>query len=181
MGADLPSSLVDEYLVVQCQLGDAGAFTRLVRRWHPKLLRHAHRLTQDPDAARDVTQESWVAVVRSLATLRDPARFRGWVLRIVANKSRDWIRREQARRLAATRAAAPARVDSGPRSEPDAVQSVRSGLLRLAPNQRLVLTWFYLEDMSIREIARTLSIPEGTVKSRLHHARNALRSLLEEV
>ncbi len=174
-----PSALVDEYLVVQCQLKDATAFARLVRRWHPRIVRHAYRLTQDRDIAGDIAQDTWIAVVRGLSSLRDPARFKAWVLRIVANKARDWIRREQVRRRAVRQADADPGI-SGPERESGAVQRVRAELTRLGPDQRVVLTWHYLEEMPIREIAEALSIPEGTVKSRLYHARIALRSLLED-
>ncbi|NIR42694.1 MAG: RNA polymerase sigma factor, partial [Gemmatimonadetes bacterium] len=92
MNERTPASVLDEYLVVESQLGDRVAFARLVDRWHARLLRHAYHYTQDGEAARDVAQESWIAVVRGLRSLEDPARFRAWVLRIVANKARDWIR-----------------------------------------------------------------------------------------
>ena len=62
----------------------------------------------------------------------------------------------------------------------DAVARIREGIVRLDGDQRLILTWFYLEEMSVREIADALSIPVGTVKSRLFHARSALRACLEE-
>ena len=95
MSQRTPSSALDEFLIVQSQLGDSEAFTQLVERWHPRLLRHAYHLTQDREAAGDVAQESWMAIVRGMGSLRDPARFRAWALRIVANKARDWIRRKK--------------------------------------------------------------------------------------
>ena len=172
-----PSSVLDEYLVVESQLGDSAAFARLVERWHSSLVRYAYHFTQDAEAARGV---------RGLRSLRDPARFRGWALRIVANKARDWVRREQARGRVArsAEAAAPRDEPTGMNAEAaspdDRVQRVRAGLDELEPNQRLVLSWFYLEEMSVREIAEALAVPVGTVKSRLFHARNALRTRLEE-
>lgn len=189
MSERAPSSVLDEYLVVQSQLRDEGAFARLVRRWHPRLLRHAYHFTRDAEAARDVAQESWMAVVRGLGTLRDPARFRPWALRIVANKGRDWVRREQARRKAVLGAEEDAPWEAGASAGPgavagpgasEAVLRVRAGLAGLEPEQRLVLTWYYLEEMSVREIAEALSIPSGTVKSRLFNARRALERRLEE-
>jgi RNA polymerase sigma-70 factor (ECF subfamily) len=170
---------VDEYLVVESQLGNARAFARLVRRWHPRLVRHAHDLTQDVDAAKDVTQDSWMAVVRGLGSLRDPARFKAWILRIVANKSRDWIRREQARRHAMQRAEI-SDTTSADTSRAEAIQRVRASLGALEPGQRQILAWFYLDGMSLSEIAAALSIPEGTVKSRLFYARQALRACVTE-
>lgn len=172
------ASVLDEYLVVQSQLGDAGAFARLVERWHPRLLRQAHHYTRDGDAARDVVQESWIGVMRGLRSLRDPARFKAWALRLVANKARDWVRREQIRRKAADRADPPG--GGGEGAPPEAVRQVRAALAELAPDYRLVVTWFYLEGMSVGEIAEALAVPPGTVKSRLFYARNALRDRLEE-
>lgn len=180
-----PLSVLDEYLVVQSQLGDPSAFARLVERWHPRLVRHAYHRTQDRDAALDVVQDSWLAVVRGLRSLRDPARFRPWVLRIVANKARDWIRRRQARRRATRRAevaasSAAAAPGETPASGADPARRVRAGLAELDESQRRILTCFYLEEMSVRQIAEAFSIPIGTVKSRLFHARKALRARMEE-
>jgi RNA polymerase sigma-70 factor (ECF subfamily) len=62
----------------------------------------------------------------------------------------------------------------------EAVERVRIAFGKLDVDQRTILTWFYMEEMSVREIAEALSIPPGTVKSRLYHARHALRACLEE-
>lgn len=172
------SSVLDEYLVIESRLGDAQAFSRLVRRWHSRFLRHAHRFTRDMDAARDVTQDSWIAIMRGLRSLRDPALFRAWAFRIVANKARDWVRREQARRRAGEDVEVAETSDPSRRS--GANRRLRAALESLEPGQRTVLTRFYLEEMSVREIADSLDIPAGTVKSRLFYARNALRDALEE-
>ena len=171
--------VLDEYLVVQSQLGDAVAFRRLVRRWQGRVLRRAEYLVRDRDAAQDVAQESWMAVIRGLRSLRDPARFPAWTLQIVAHKSRDWVRREEARTRAMRRAVAEPEPSA---SAPAAclVERVRAGLAALDPARRSVLRWFYLEGMSVAEIADVLDIPPGTVKSRLFHAREALRGRLEE-
>ena len=172
-------TVLDEYLVVRSQLGDADAFRRLVRRWHGRVLVRALHLTRDPEAAEDVAQESWVAVIRGLRGLRDPARFPAWTLRIVAHKSRDWIRREEARRRAALRAEPDPSAPDTPELAAS-IERVRAGLARLDPARRSILRRFYLEGMSVAEIAEALGIPSGTVKSRLFHARDALKALLEE-
>ena len=89
------------------------------------------------------------------------------------------MRREQSRRRGDQRAnVAGSDAEAPPVSDP--LQRVRAGLDELEPKERLVLTWFYLEEMSVREIAEVLSVPIGTVKSRLFHARSALRAHLEE-
>ena len=174
-----PSEVIDEYLVLQGQAGEPEAFQRLVVRWQPRLLSHAFRYTRNSEAARDIVQDTWVAIIKGISTLDDPTRFRPWAYRIVANKARDWVRREQARRRASAGAAA---ADPAPHPVAPAghVARIREGIAQLEPDQRLILTWFYLEDMSLREVAEALSIPVGTVKSRLFHARAALRSRLTE-
>jgi RNA polymerase sigma-70 factor (ECF subfamily) len=171
--------VLDELLVLRCQCGDAGALELLARRWHPRMLRDAAHLTGDADAARDVAQEAWIGIARNLSRLRDPARFRIWAHRIVVHKSRDWIRREQANRRAVQRVPDQAEQPSTEQHS-DEVTRVKASLGKLPADQRTVLSWFYLEEMSVREIAEALSIPEGTVKSRLYNARNALRGHLEE-
>jgi RNA polymerase sigma-70 factor (ECF subfamily) len=171
--------VLDEYLVVRSQLGDAEAFGRLVRRWHGRLLRQAGLYTGDGEPAKDVVQESWIAIVRGLGSLQDPARFRAWAFRIVANKARDWVRREDARRRAAGRLAAEPTPDL-PTSGSVRVERVRAGLAELEPAQRCVLDWFYLEGMSVAEMAEALDVPPGTVKSRLFYARRALAERLKE-
>jgi RNA polymerase sigma factor (sigma-70 family) len=172
------AAVLDEYLVIQSQLGDAEAFARLVRRWNGQLLRHAYSFTRSAEAAKDVSQETWMAIVRGLRALHDPARFRAWAFRIVANKARDWVRREQARRRYTDQfeTAAPA----GDTSTTDSLERVRAGLAAMEPGHRRVLTWFYVDGMSVEEIARMLDIPAGTVKSRLFYARSALRARVQE-
>ena len=171
--------VLDELLVLRCQGGDAKALEVLAGRWHPQVLRYAAHLTGDSEAARDVAQETWIAIARGIRRLQDPGRFRSWAYKIVVHKSRDWIRKEQAGRRALCRVA--------DRSEPcstdgqsEDVARIVAALAELPADQRTILSWFYLEEMSVRDIAEALSIPEGTVKSRLYHARNALRECVEE-
>jgi len=174
----LVASVLDEYLVVQSQLGNAEAFGCLVRRWQPRLLRQAYCFTRHREAARDVAQESWIAIMAGLRSLREPARFPAWAFRIVANKGRDWVRREQARRRVARRVEVEPARETGPPA--GLLARVRQALGELAPEQHGILTWFYLEEMSLAEIAEALEVPVGTVKSRLFYARNALRARLKE-
>ncbi len=177
------TNVLDEYLVTRSQLGDSQAFRQLVARWHRLLVQQASHITRDDEAARDIVQESWIGIVRGLGRLRDPARFRAWAMRIVANKARDWIRRQQSYRRFTNQVEEAARMSEDlPAEDPagNEIGRVRAGLADLDAEQRMILTWFYMEEMSVREIADVLSIPVGTVKSRLFKARKALRHRLEE-
>jgi RNA polymerase sigma-70 factor (ECF subfamily) len=173
----------DELLVLQCQEGDADALRTLIARWQPRLGSLAWRLTGQREAARDIVQDTWLAIVRGLRRLDDPARFRSWAYRIVSNKCADWTRRRVVRRNAATEiqnASATAGNDTSTATDSaDDVARLRHALAKLPQEQRAILSLHYLDGMSIAEIARVLAVPAGTVKSRLFHARGRLRQTLE--
>lgn len=175
----------DELLVLQCQHGDAEALKTLIARWHPRLGRMAWRLTAEREAARDIVQEAWLAIVRGLRRLDDPARFRSWAYRIVRNKCADWTRRRVVQRNAAQEmqdAAINAGAESATETDPAGdVARLRNALAELPNEQRAILSLHYLDGMSIAEIAAALDVPKGTVKSRLYHARNRLKQTLERI
>ena len=104
--------------------------------------------------------------------------FRAWAYRIVANKCADWLRRRQRERLDAS-AHHPAE-PSAPGSD-RSQDELQTALRDLPADRREILVLRYLDELSTAEIAEVLGIPEGTVKSRLHHARNHLREVLERV
>jgi RNA polymerase sigma-70 factor (ECF subfamily) len=179
-----PDRAFDEYLVALSQAGSADALDGLVRRWTPRLLRYAARMlggSGATEAARDVVQETWLGVVRGLRGLRDPAQFPAWIYGIATRKCADAIRRRVRRRqvdLAAGR-------NAGERAPADEAGAERrldldSAIRALPDEQRAVIHLFYREDLTVEEVAAALAIPPGTVKSRLHYAREALKRHLEE-
>lgn len=179
-----PEAILDELLVLRCQAGDGWALQRLAERWHPRLLRHAQRLTGQKDATDDAVQEAWLAIVRGVARLDDPARFPAWAYRITANKCRDRIRRAQRRRRVRDRLAhepRPDAIDPEPAMAPEerAGHSLGPALAALPADRRSLLAMFYNDGLSVREISEALGIAVGTVKSRLFHTRKMLRRSLE--
>ena len=175
-----PDDVYDELLVIRCRESDTAALAELVRRWQPRLMRHAMRLTGRGDEAADVVQEAWLAIVRGIRRLDDPACFRRWAYRILTNKCADWTRRRQRERAGqASLADEPANCIPPPGHSQGDLAAIRSALRTLPNHQRAILAMFYLDGMPIRLIADALSLPEGTVKSRLHHARNHLKDVLE--
>lgn len=162
--------IVDEILVMDCQSGRAKALDLLVSRWQKRLWRYACRLTGDAEGAWEVTQESWLGIVRGIRRLNDPALFRPWAYRIVTNKANDWIKQKIKR--------SPSELESPLEPQGHDNQQIRETaadleaiLVRLGERSRTVLTLYYLEELDIAEITRVLNIPAGTVKSRLHTAR----------
>jgi RNA polymerase sigma factor (sigma-70 family) len=176
-----PDDIFDELLVLRCQDGDAEALVELVHRWRPRLLRHAQRLTSIPDAADDVVQAAWVAILRGLSRLEDPACFRRWAYRITTHKCADWVRsrqRDRAHAIPLTQEPVDEKLEA--ESAQDDVAALVAALKELPPDQKMVLSMCYLDDMPLAEIADALGLPLGTVKSRLHYARLKLKQHLEK-
>jgi len=176
---DTSERALDEYLVSLSQAGSVEALDGLARRWTPRLQRYAARLLagcgDSADAARDVVQETWVGAIRGLRGLRDPAQFPAWIYGIATRKCADAIRSDMRRRRFDAEIAAgdPATLTSSER-QIDLADAIRG----LPPIHRAVVHLFYREDLSVEEIASVLGVPAGTVKSRLHHAREALKQQL---
>lgn len=138
-------------------------------------------MTGSEEAAWDVLQETWIAVTKGIRRLEDAAAFPAWVYRIASNKSRDWVRRESRRRQAH-------RDYRGEHLESRVQESQEVGregsldeILRGLPKEtQQILQLRYEQEFDTREIAEVLSVPEGTVKSRLYHARKKLKQHLKE-
>ena len=177
-----PNRILDQYLVCAARVGDGDAWRRLVSRWQPKLLAHAWRLLGNSDRARDAVQDAWVDIWRGLSHLEDAAAFPAWAYKIVtrrsqrsfqgADRERQWVTEDQADLLMSERGSGEHAADLAM-----VMEAVRS----LPAPQRSALALFYLEDMSVAEVAVALDVPPGTVKTRLMHARNKLRVKLEGV
>lgn len=168
----------DELLVLRCQDGDRPAFAELVKRWQGRLFGHALQLTGRRDAAQDAVQETWLAIVRQLSRIDDPAHFAGFAHRILARRCADWTRGQSRRRRLRDEVSAargPQRSASTAERDSDA-ERIREALSRLPTDRRVVVALHYLHDLSVAEIASMLDLPSGTVKSRLHAARVQLRA-----
>lgn len=173
-------SIEDQLLVMAAQGGDADSLGELARRWHHRHWLHARNLLGNADDARDVCQDAWLSICRGIRRLTDPAAFPAWAYRIVTNKAADFIRRRQSQRN--RDAAVASEMESSANANPDAndaTERIQQGMLALAADERALLSLFYLDDLSTAEVAEVLGIPRGTVKSRMHQARNRLRQILE--
>ena len=180
----------DDALVRRARTGDAAAFEALVDARIDRCYRLAWSiLSNDADAA-DATQDALVSAWRQLPRLRNPATFDGWLNRIVANAALMARRRRVRRREVSVRAAYPS--DETPQPEPDQDPQARTAMDefvendaiarafdRLRPQDRVILVLHHVEERPVAEIARSLGIPVGTTKSRLHAARRALEKAME--
>ena len=168
------SNLVDELLVMDAQDGDRQAMHKLVERWQRRLWQHAYRLTSDSEAAWDITQQSWLGIIRGLRRLHDPANFKAWAYKITTNKSIDWIRRREALRQISIEEIQ----DQEHKEKKDT--GIKELLEKLDTRKRAALSLYYFERLSIPEISAALNIPKGTVKSRLDRARKELKKLWQQ-
>jgi len=166
--------LVDEILVMDCQSGSVRALEILVSRWQKRLWRYAYNLTGDSEAAWDITQESWLGIIKGLRKLQDPAKFKAWVYRITTNKSIDWIRKSKAVKQIGIE-----EIEEQQSSQKKDT-GVKELLEKLDIRKQVVLSLYYFEQLSVPEISVALKIPKGTVKSRLHSARKELKELWQQ-
>jgi len=159
------SNIQNQLLVMDAQSGDAGAMEKLVSRWQKRLWLHALRLTGETQAAWDVTQQTWLAIIKGLRKLHDPANFRAWAYKITTNKSIDWIKKAKTNK----------HVSMEQIHEHQCKEQKDTGihelLERLEMRKKVVLCLYYFEQFTVPEISIALKIPKGTVKSRLHSAR----------
>jgi len=174
------AQIYDELLVIKCRQGDKDAFDELVGRWQKRLWHYAFKVTGSESAAWDIVQETWYGIIKGIRKLEDVSVFPRWAFGIANNKCADWLRgQRQQHRL-------NNELTKRTQSEPDKKQngdekteSLRSAIEKLSPDRRALLILRYHEDFDTGQIAEILSVPEGTVKSRLHRTMDQLRKIVE--
>lgn len=163
-------------LIERAREGDHDAFATLLDARLARLDAAARLILRDGELARDAVQEAMIRAWRDLPGLRDPERFDAWLHRLTVNACLDLIRRRKRRVIEvelspidhpATRDVATHLADR---------QLIDGALARLDPGHRAVVALHYLLGMPLPEVARTLGIPPGTAKSRLHYALAAMRT-----
>jgi len=168
---------IDALLAVRCQLGEREAFDALIRRWARPLRRHVARVAGDAQAADELVQDIWLRVVQGIARLQDPFKFRSWLFGIAHRRLMDEMRGRYGPTPVELDADALAAGD-GDADRELVARELERGLARLPPVERDVLSLFYLEELSLADVAQALAVPVGTVKSRLYRARQLLRQQL---
>ena len=179
----------DDALVRRAQAGDAASFEMLVDTRIDRCYRLAWSILSNHADAADATQDALVAAWRQLPRLREPAAFDGWLNRIVANAALT-MRRRRGRLREVTELPHPNDDPSPPEEPRDPLartamdefvdnDAIGRAFDHLRPKDRMILVLRHVEERPVAEIARSLGIPVGTAKSRLHSARKALERALE--
>lgn len=174
--------IYDEYLVAAAMTGDRAALSRLVARWHPRLVRHAWRLLGDADRAKDMAQEAWVEILRGLARLDDVAAFPAWAYRITTRRCQREFQRKGREPFDGEVEESEVIAESPERATGEfaaELSLVIAAIGTLPGPQRAALALFYIDELSVAEIAIATDVAPGTVKTRLMHARRKVRALLE--
>ena len=169
---------MDQSLVVRARDGDREAFAGLVRAVGDRHYALAYRLLRDPDLAQDAYQETMVTAWRQLAYLREPDRFEAWTRRILVRQCYAETKRRS--RLTSTGSIAEA-LPSGT-DDARAIldrDELERGFRELSMDHRAVVVLHHYLGLSLVEVAETLGIPQGTARSRLHYATQALRRSLD--
>jgi len=185
-----PAVETDEQLVARLQGGDDAAFEQLVERYRNDLYRFLVRFTSSRSWAEDVFQDSFFQVYQSAHTFDTTKRFKPWLFKIAANKARDQLRKNKRRKAVSLNLTVGGSTSASGGGEAELVDlmegdwqspveqtsgqelgdNVRDMVDAMPDHLREVLMMAYFQQMPYRDVAEALSIPLGTVKSRLHAA-----------
>ncbi len=173
---------VEAGLISRCQAGDKEAFEELVKQYAGRATGIAHALVGNHADALDASQEAFARAWRSIRRFKGNARFFTWYSTILRNTCISLLRRRKRRRMSQLPDEHP---EDSPHVDPQALavrneqtQRVWAAVLSLPVKHREVIVLNHFQQMSYKQIAQTLAVPIGTVTSRLHKARAALREKL---
>lgn len=170
----------DNQLLARVRAGDQLALQTLYGRHHVKIYRFALRLLRDETTAEDVVSEVFIDVWRSAAQFEGRSEASTWLLAMARNKAYSALRRRKEAPLDEAAAAEIADESDDPEvaaQKESKGARLRECLLRLSPEHRAVIDLVYYHDKSIEEVAQIVGAPEGTVKTRMFHARKRLAEL----
>lgn len=164
-------------LIERAAQGERDSLSELVRQNYPVVYRFCVRRL-GPELGQDAAQETFVTMQKSLKGYKGQGSFSTWLLGIAHNNVRNFSRRRKAEPLPLAEW-----IEDGDSPEPGLIQRdlLRKALSRLSEDHRQAVLMHEIEGLSYQEIAAILQVPEGTIKSRLHHAFRSLRASLTEV
>jgi RNA polymerase sigma-70 factor (ECF subfamily) len=189
----------DRKLVDEAQRGDNDAFKSLVQKYHKKVYSIALGMVHNPEDALDISQEAFIKVHKYLDNFKGSSSFYTWLYRIVINLCIDFLRREGRYASVGYEDGQSTATATGDASTGDPViaadqtwhpgqelgrrevgDQITKAIEALSPNHRAVILMREVEGLSYREMSDVLNCSQGTIMSRLHHARFKLRRLLKD-
>lgn len=172
----------DGELVARVLGGARDEYGVVVQRYQERLYRHALGMVQDPDAAADLVQDSFVKAYAGLARCQDPDRFRPWLFSILRNRCTDYLREHRRRDVSLEADAQYPSVYPQPERELERSEirgAVEQALAGLPEAQREAFLLKHVEDLSYEEISELLGVGVSALKMRVARAREALRTSLQ--
>ena len=174
----------------RCKRGEEAAFSEILGRYRGAIYNLCYRMTRNPEDARDLGQEVFIKVFSLLDRFDENYAFSSWLFRIATNHCIDHLRRQRLRMLSLERDGGTEDDEAemqiaadGP--EPDVILQRREALEKLEeviadlpPHYRVITLLRHDQQLSYEEIAETLQLPLGTVKARIHRARNMIQQIL---
>lgn len=179
-------TLDDMELVARAQQGDVPAFEVLVSRYRNDVFALSTRFVRNREEAWDISQEVFVKAYRSLKRFRGDAGFKTWLLRITANHSKDWLKKRRLETVAFDDQIGSEATSSIPDPSQSAAsrelgERIHEAIERLPHKHKLAFVLREFEGLSYQEMAEVMQCSQGTVMSRLHHARKKLQNALTEM
>ncbi len=189
------SPKIQKEVIENCKAGDESAFSEIVLTYQKKVFNIAFRMLGNREEAKELSQEVFLSVLESIKGLREEIKFEPWLTQITLNHCRNrWKYLKRRHYFKTDSLNDPIETEDGemerqvydPSGNPETLfekkmvrQFVQRGLLKLKEDQREMIVLRDLQGFSYEEIGRLLSLPEGTIKSRLHRARMDLKGILE--
>jgi RNA polymerase sigma-70 factor (ECF subfamily) len=178
---DQADLIYERLLVIRAQAGDDGAFAELVERFSPRLRYFLRKLLPSAHDAEDTLQDVWLDVLRALGRLSDPQALVAWLYRIARDRAFARLRKAQRyEQLPDEGTVADTTADDNRDFSPEDANRIHAALDLLPAEQREVLVLRFLEEMTYEQIAAVVGLNVGTVRSRLHYAKRALRKIVDQ-
>ena len=176
---DSREQLIEQMLVLRCQMGDKDAFAGLIEKYQRPLRYFISRLLDDAQTSEDILQETWLSVVKRIHGLKKTEAFSTWLYRIARNKVYHQLRKKKVWTELDENIAAPDDNENDLISLEDAAK-VHECLKKLRPEHKEVLMLRFLEQMSYQQISQIVNCNLGTIRSRIYYAKLALKKELEK-
>lgn len=180
--ADAKRDIQRQLWLLRLKRGDQSALTEIIGHWEKPLFYFLRRLLPDEADAWDALQDVWMSLLRKANSIRDGRAFNAWLYRAARNRAIDLLRRSRRFQQPEDEdeTANDLEIAVAPSFSLDEALDLHRALDRLSLAHREAVTLHFLEDFTLDEIAEITQTSLGTVKSRLHYAKRALRRLLDE-
>ena len=189
------SPRISKVVIERCKTGDEKAFAEIVTHYQKKVFNLSYRMLGNFEEAKDIAQEVFISVFKSIKDLKEEIKFDAWLTQITLNHCRNrWKYLKRRQYFNSDSLDDPVETEDGtmpreiddPSDNPETLyekkmiqQFIQKGLLKLKEEQRGLLVLRDLQGFSYEEIGDMLGLPEGTIKSKLHRARMDLKEVLE--